>query len=164
MPRVRGTRGGRRESILHTSSALTEALMKRMTLTSLLALTLLSACSSLPQREAGAELARYTPYLGAPVPQFNMYTRYDGWSTVDNNHVVIRTNVDEAYLLTVAPMCDQLPFAIRLGIQSRIRNTVASGFDSIRVGRQRCLITEIRPVNYKQMKTDLAAERKQQTG
>jgi hypothetical protein len=139
--------------------------MKLMPIFSLMALTLLSACAAGIARYEEAqknELARYTPYLGEPVSQFNMYTRWDGWSPVDDNHIIIRTNVNEAYLLTVAPVCPELPFATtRIALKQRFPNTVASGFDAVLVGRDTCRITEIRPVNYKQMRADLAEERKQ---
>jgi hypothetical protein len=36
---------------------------------------------------------------------------------------------------------------------------VASGFDSIRVGRDVCRISEIRPVDYRKLKEDMRAER-----
>jgi hypothetical protein len=132
------------------------------TFLSLLALTFLSACASIPRNDdAEKAIDRYTPYLGQPVAQFNMYTRFDSWSPVDNDHVVIHTNVNEAYLLTLAPGCFDLPFATGIGVTSKFPHTVASGFDSIRVGRQSCRITEIRPVNDKQMRADLKAEKAQ---
>lgn len=138
--------------------------MKTMTFSSLLVMALLTACSSIPRNDdvQSKELARYTPYLGEPVPQFNSYTRFDSWSSVDDHHVLIHTNINEAFLLTIAPACIDLPFATRLGVTSRFPHTVSSGFDSIRVGRESCRITEIRPVNYKQMQADLREQRKQQ--
>jgi hypothetical protein len=135
--------------------------MKIMTAFSLLALTLLAACSNNPRREEANEvLSRYSAYTGEPVTQFNMYSRFDSWSAVDNDHVLIHTNANESYLLTVAPACTELPFATSIGLTSRFPNTVQSGFDSLRVGRDLCRILEIRPVNYKQMKADLAAAKK----
>jgi hypothetical protein len=134
--------------------------MKIATFLSLLALTLLSACASIPRNDDGEKaIDRYTPYLGQPVSQFNTYTRFDSWTAVDNDHVVIHTNVNQAYLLTLAPGCFDLPFATTLGVTSKFPHAVQSGFDSIRVGRQSCRITEIRPVNAKQMRADLKAER-----
>jgi hypothetical protein len=134
--------------------------MKITTLMSLLALALLTACASIPRNDDGEKaIDRYTPYLGERVSQFNTYTRFDSWSSVDNDHVVIHTNVNEAYLLTVAPGCFDLPFATSLGVTSKFPHAVQSGFDSIRVGRQSCRITEIRPINDKQMRADLKAEK-----
>lgn len=126
----------------------------------LLAAGLLVACSGIPRKDAEkADLARYTAYAGEPVSDFRMYTRYDGWTPIDNHHLVIHTNVNESYLLTVAEPCIDLPFATTLAIKSRFPHTVSSGFDSIRVGRDTCRITEIRPLDYKRMKADLAREK-----
>ncbi len=132
----------------------------------LLLVALLTACSGMSRHDDGIagsgseKLARYQPYLGEPVSQFNTYSRFDGWSDVDNDHVVVHANVNESYLLTVAPTCFNLPFALtRIGVVSRVPNTVSSGFDSIQVGRETCRILEIRPVNYKKMQADLRAQK-----
>ena len=53
-----------------------------------------------------------------------------------------------------------ISFATHVGVTSKFPHTVQSGFDSIRVGRQSCRITDIRTVNYKQMRADLKAEKK----
>jgi hypothetical protein len=132
--------------------------------TTLLALALLGACSGIPRQEEGAALAKFTPYAGEPVSQFSSFTRFDGWTLVDRDHVLIHTNVNETYLIRVVPACHELPFATRLGVTSRFPNVVSSGFDALRVGRETCRILEIRPVNYKQMKADLAAEKKAARG
>ena len=47
------------------------------------------------------------------------------------------------------------------GVRTRFPHTIASGFDSIRVGRENCRILEIRPLNYKQMQADLSAAKKE---
>jgi hypothetical protein len=144
--------------------------LKTTTLLSLLALTMLSACASIPRHEDGdftgqqKAIDRYTPYLGERVSQFNMYTRFDSWTPVDNDHVVVHTNVNEAYLLTLAPGCFDLPFANSIGVTSKFPHTVQSGFDSIRVGRQSCRISDIQPLNYKQMRADLKAEKERARG
>jgi hypothetical protein len=134
--------------------------MKLMTVSSLLALSLLAACTTSTQREMAREvLSNYSSYTGEPVSQFSMHTRFDGWTAVDNEHVLVHTNVNETYLLEVAPTCFDLPFTNTLGVTSKFPNTVQSGFDSIRVGRDTCRILQIRPVNWKQMKQDLAEAR-----
>jgi hypothetical protein len=134
--------------------------MKLMTVSSLLALSLLAACTTSSQREMTREvLSNYSSYTGEPVSQFSMHTRFDGWTAVDNEHVLVHTNVNETYLLQVAPTCFDLPFTNTLGVTSKFPNTVQSGFHSIRVGRDTCRILQIRPVNWKQMKQDLAEAR-----
>jgi hypothetical protein len=138
-----------------------QSLMKFITAALLLTVTALSACSGIPRRESDAEmLARYNSYAGDRITEFRTYSSFDSWTPIDDHHVVVQTNLNEAYLLTVFEPCTNLPFATRLAITSRFPNTVSSGFDSIRAGRQTCRISEIRPVNYRQMRADLAEERK----
>jgi hypothetical protein len=131
----------------------------------LLATAVLSACSGIPRRESDREtLARYQSYAGDPVTEFRTFGSFNSWTPIDDHHVVIQTNINEAYLVKVFEPCIDLPFATRIGVTSRFPNTVQSGFDSIRVGRQSCRISEIRPVNYRQMRADFAAERKASKG
>jgi hypothetical protein len=140
--------------------------MKAMIVVSLCAMTLLAACTSTrdfeqKQKEA---FARYQPYLGETVSQYNRYTHDDGWVPVDNEHVVVTTNVNDAYMLTVAPPCINLPFAnVAIGVTERFPNVVSSGFDSIRVRGESCRILKIQKVDYKRMQADLAAEKKART-
>ena len=125
----------------------------------LLTAAVLTACSGIPRRESDQKmLARYTSYAGEPVTEFRTYSAYDSWSPIDDHHVLIQTNVNEAYLITVFGPCTNLPFASHLAVTSRFPNTVSTGFDSIRVDRQTCRISEIRPVDYRQMRADMAEE------
>ena len=71
------------------------------------------------------------------------------------NQVVVWTQINDAYLITVWDSCQDLNFAPRIGIKS-IGNTV-SRLDSIRVGRDRCPIQEIQPIDVKRYKADRAA-------
>lgn len=137
--------------------------MKFATLATLLAVTALAtltACSGMPRESDAQALARYTSYAGDRVNEFRTYGAFNSWTPVDNHHVVIHTNVNEAYLVTVFEPCIDLPFATRLGVTSRFPNSVQAGFDLLRVGRDRCRISEIRTLNYKQMRADLSAEKK----
>jgi Family of unknown function (DUF6491) len=135
--------------------------MKVFTAALLLTVATLSACSGIPRRESDAQmLARIQQYTSAPVSDFRVFGAFNSWTPIDNHHVLVQTNINEAYLISVFEPCTNLPFATRLAITSRFPNQVQSGFDSIRVGRERCRISEIRPVNYKQMRADLAEERK----
>jgi hypothetical protein len=133
---------------------------KVATLLAVTALSTLSACSGIPRETDAQALQRYTSYAGDRVNEFRTFGAFNSWTPVDNHHVVIQTNVNEAYLVTVFEPCINLPFATRLGVTSRFPNSVQAGFDSLRVGRDRCRISEIRTLNYKQMRADLAAEKK----
>jgi len=135
--------------------------MKFTTAALLFVVLALSACSGIPRRESDAQLlARYNSYAGERVSDFHTFGTFNSWSPVDNHHLLIETNVNEAYLITVFEPCTNLPFATRLAVTSRFPHIVSSGFDSIRVDHESCHISEIRPVNYRQMRADLAAEKK----
>jgi hypothetical protein len=135
--------------------------MKFATAALLLTLTALTACSGIPRRESDAEtLARIQSYAGDPVSDFRTYSSFNSWTPIDDHHVLIQTNINEAYLLTTFEPCMNLPFATHIALTSRFPHVVSKGFDSIRVGRERCHISDIRPVNYRQMRADLTAERK----
>jgi hypothetical protein len=127
----------------------------------LLATAALAACSGIPRHESDQQtLARIQQYAGDPVSEFRTFTSFNSWSPIDDHHVLVQTNVNEAYLIKVFEPCTNLPFATRLAITSRFPNQVQSGFDSVRVGRQSCRISEIRPVNYRQLRADRAEERR----
>jgi hypothetical protein len=140
--------------------------MRAMTIVSasvVFVVTLLTGCASALQAEQAqkAKFARYQPYLGETVSQYSRYTHNDGWVEVDREHVIVTTNVSDAYMLTVAPPCTNLEFAgVAIGVTERFPNVVSSGFDSIRVRGERCLILKIQKIDYKRMQADLAAEKK----
>ncbi|MEJ1965175.1 MAG: DUF6491 family protein [Gammaproteobacteria bacterium] len=137
--------------------------MKFMTLSALMALCLLTACASAAryEQQQKEKLARYQKYSGEPISEITSYTHDNGWTPVDNEHVVVHVNVNQSYLFTLAPPCNDLQFAnVFIGIKTRFPHVVSSGFDSVRAGRYTCRILEIRPMNYKKMQADLAAEKK----
>jgi hypothetical protein len=139
--------------------------MKAMTIVSLLAVTMLTACASarMAEQKQKENLARYQPYIGETVSQYTRYTHNEGWTPVDNEHVIVTSNVSDAYMLTVAPPCINLPFAgVAIGVTERFPNIVSSGFDSIRVRGESCRILKIQKVDYKRMQAELAAEKKAQ--
>jgi hypothetical protein len=124
----------------------------------LLPLTLLIGCSSNAKRETSdQQLATYMQYAGPPVDRFTYLGHIDGWTPIDNHHLLIRTGVRDAYLVTVAEPCIDLPFAMTIGLTST-SHTVYRGFDSVLVGRERCTITEIRPIDYRKMREGMKKE------
>ena len=119
-----------------------------------LATLIVSACAGIPKRTSDQEdLARYLQYAGEPVSSISYLGRYDGWRALGRDNLVIFTAPNEAYLLTIAGPCNDLPFANRIAIDAR-GPTLSRG-DAVILGRgQRCLITELRPVDYRKMKQD----------
>jgi hypothetical protein len=101
----------------------------------------------------------YTDYAGEPVKSFYM-SNFDGWSAVSKDQVVVWAGMNKAYLLTIAGYCPDLQFANTIAVTSTA-NTVDK-FEKVLVGRDKCLIREIRPIDVKQMKSDRKLIREQQ--
>lgn len=119
------------------------------------AVAALTACSGIPLKERqDAQRSRYESYAGAPVDSFTWLGRYDSWQSIGTNEVVVWTTPFQAYLIKVAPPCDNLQFANRIGLTSTA-STVSARLDFVKVGRWRCPIQEIRPVNYQRMRQDM---------
>jgi hypothetical protein len=78
---------------------------------------------------------------------------YDGgWSAVSKDQVVVWSGINEAYLIKVSGYCPDLQFANAIGVTNTAGRV--DKFEKILVGKDKCLIDEIRPVDTKQMKAD----------
>lgn len=116
---------------------------------------LLSGCASGIDRMNGeTPLERYSNYAGTPVERFTAFD-INGWTALSRNRLVLWTGVNEAWLVTVWDSCRDLEFADRIRV-SRTGSSVTR-FDKIIVGGDRCPISEIRPVDVRQMRADRAA-------
>ncbi len=125
--------------------------MKAM-FTGLLAVAALAGCATGPKLS-------YAEYAGEPVKSFYM-NDFDGWSAVSKDQLVVHAGLNKSYLLTVNGYCPDLQFANTIAVTSTA-NTV-DRFEKVIVGRDRCLIGEIRPIDMKQMKADRMLIRDQQ--
>jgi hypothetical protein len=121
----------------------------------LVAAAILAACSGIPlkQRES-AERDRFEAYAGKPVDHFTWLTHYEGWEPISKNQLVVWTDIDQAYLLTVFQPCTDLMFARRIGLSSTA-DTVYAHFDSVSAEGWRCIIDTIQPVDYRRMEQDM---------
>lgn len=118
---------------------------------------LLAACASGLDRMGGEDPSRqYIDYAGEPIERFNSF-RIQGWTPVSRTQLVLWTGVNEAYLLTVWDTCPDLMFATRIGVTSTTSSV--SRFEKVLVGRDRCPIRGIQPIDVKQMKEDRRLER-----
>jgi len=135
--------------------------MKIATLTTtIVTAVLLAGCASTLSKLNGPQLD-YTDYAGEPVKSFYLGTgSADGWHAVSKDQLVVWSGINKAYLLTVEGYCPDLEFANTIALTS-MGNTVDK-FDKVIVGRDRCFIREIRPVDVKQMKADRKVMRDQQ--
>jgi Family of unknown function (DUF6491) len=123
----------------------------------LVAAALLASCSGIPlkQRDA-AERARYEAYAGKPVDHFTWLTSYDGWEPISPNQLVVWTDINTAYLITVFHPCTDLMFAHRITLKPTA-DTIYAHLDSVHVEGWNCIISTIQPVDYLRMEHDLRA-------
>jgi len=112
---------------------------------------LLAGCATGPKLD-------YTDYAGEPVKSFYM-ANFDGWSVVSKDQVVIWSGMNKAYLLTLTGYCPDLQHVNAIAVTST-GNTV-DRFEKVIVGKDRCFINEIRPLDTKQMKEDRKLMREQ---
>ncbi len=135
------------------------SIASRLTAVSLLAVAvLLTGCASTLAKMNGPRL-NYSEYAGEPVKSFYM-ANFDGWSVVSKDQLVVWSGLNKAYLLTITGYCPDLQFANAIAVTST-GNTV-DRFEKVIVGRDRCLINEIRPIDVKQMKADRKILREEQ--
>lgn len=132
--------------------------MKIATLTTLIAATALAGCASTLAKMKGPQLD-YTDYAGEPVKSFYLGNQ-DGWHAVSKDQLVVWSGLNKAYLLTVEGYCPDLEFANTIALTST--GHTVDKFDKVIVGRDRCFIREIRPVDVKQMKEDRKVMRDQE--
>ena len=112
---------------------------------------LLAGCATGPKLD-------YTDYAGEPVKSFYM-TNFDGWTVISKDQVVIWSGMNKAYLLTLTGYCPDLQHVNAIAVTST-GNTV-DRFEKVIVGKDRCFINEIRPLDTKQMKEDRKLMREQ---
>jgi hypothetical protein len=128
----------------------------------LVAAVLAAGCSGIPRSQRDQEqLDRYLRYAGEPVDHITYLGHYDGWQSVSQYQLVVWTTINDAYLITVRPPCEDLQFAQRIAI-TQTGSTISSRFDSVLVKHWRCQISEMRPIDYLRLKQDARAEKAQQ--
>lgn len=114
-----------------------------------------AACTGIPRRDRDREaLEQYLKYAGPPVDRITYLGRYDNWQAVGQYQLVLWAGINDAYLVTVSPPCENLLFANRIGV-TQTANTIYARFDAVLVRHWRCQITEIRPINYSKLRQDL---------
>jgi len=129
--------------------------IERLLGAALLAATLtLASCSGIPlaQRQT-ARLHRYEAYAGAPVREFTWNTGYKSWSPLAPDKLLVWTDLDQPYLVTVYHPCTDLMFARHIGITSTV-NTVQARFDFVTADGWRCMISTIQPIDYRRLQRD----------
>ena len=133
--------------------------MKTSLVAILLSVALLAGCAATLKKLSEPKLS-YTEYAGEPVKSFYMRNLDGGWSPVSRDQLVVWSGINEAYLIKVAGYCPDLMFAQAIGVTNSA-GTVDK-FEKVLVGRDKCFIEEIRPIDTKQMKADRKLMKEQQ--
>jgi hypothetical protein len=128
--------------------------MKRLILL-MLAASLAVGCAAGLRRNTADEAAAYLDYAGDPVRSFTSF-RLQSWQPLSRNQLILWAGVNEAYLVTVWDSCRDLEFAQSIRVSST--GSQISTFDHVIVGRDRCPISQIRPIDVRQMKADRKAD------
>lgn len=124
-------------------------------------LALVAAAALLAGCAAGTSVSRsqsafdkYEPYVGEPIRGFTAF-RIDSWQSVDRDHLILWTGINDAWLIKVSGACPDLMFADRIRVTST--GSQISTFDKVIVRGDTCLIDTIKPIDVRQMKADRAA-------
>jgi Family of unknown function (DUF6491) len=120
----------------------------------LLAAALLGACSAPARRDAPKAPEAYLQYAGAPIQRFSYRDSDYRWQSASADRLVVLV-ANDAYVLRVSAPCAQLQFALDIRLSTATRGTV-SRYDYVRFDDQKCLIDEIRQVDYRRMQQDAA--------
>lgn len=120
-----------------------------------LAAVLTSACAATGEslkRSSGEQLlSKYEPYVGEPVDRFTAF-RYDSWQPISRTQLVLRTTINDAYLLTLLGSCPDLPYVDTVRVSST--GSTVSTFDNVIVRGIRCPIQKIQPIDVERMRED----------
>ncbi|HEX8784022.1 MAG TPA: DUF6491 family protein [Steroidobacteraceae bacterium] len=120
----------------------------------LLSLLLVTACAGQPTMTSAERLELYRAHAGEPVSGFQFTGRLWGWRSLGDSAVAVWPRSNQAYLLELAGRCQDLAFAMSIGLTSST-GRVSSGFDRVIVhlpsnrspNRVGCTIRTIRPIN-----------------
>jgi hypothetical protein len=114
-----------------------------------MAAALLAACGTTARRDSQASPEAYLQYARPPILRFSYRDSDYRWQSASTDRLVMLV-ANDAYVLRVSPPCAQLQFALDIRLSTAIRGTV-SRYDYVRFDDQKCLIDEIRQVDYRRM-------------
>ncbi len=125
--------------------------MKRILGIALMAFVATACASGLQRSKDEGPLSRYDGYIGQPIRGFTAMNT-QSWTPVSRDQLIIWTSMNDAWLIKVAGSCPDLQFSNSVRVTSSVSEITK--FDSVLVGRDRCPIQEIRPIDIRQWKAD----------
>jgi len=127
--------------------------MKRLIATIVLGVSLV-ACASTGRLTSEQKLALYRAHAGAPQNDMQFFGSLNGWTALGDTALAVWTRPSQAYLLELSGPCQDLDYAVAIGLTSRM-NRVSARFDKVLVRdptggpRLPCFISTIRPLDVK---------------
>ena len=136
-------------------SNISRIVSSRCALPAVLAMALaLAGCASMPSEPDSVTLARYQAFAGEPIPSIP-YPTSSGFTTIDDEHVLLTVRPTEAYLMKLAGPCLTFDRNSPSLIVTSSLGRIQARFDRVGVLSQpgiACIIQEIRPVDLKAMR------------
>lgn len=113
----------------------------------------IAACTTtggLKRSTTAVQRARFEKFAGPPLTSFTYLGHYYAWTPLGAHQLVLWTTPEDAYLITVQPPCVGLDFTFGIRM-SAFAHTVTRRIDAVMFKDQRCLIAQIRRINYRAM-------------
>jgi len=120
----------------------------------LMVLLLVTACAQQPRMTPSERLEHYRANAGDPVSSFQFTGNLWGWRSLGDSALAVWPRSNQGYLVELAGRCQDLAFAMSIGLTSSV-GRVSAGFDRVIVrlpanrspNRVGCRIRTIRPIN-----------------
>lgn len=120
---------------------------------------LLTSCASAPvARQDAAERASYLAHAGKPIARFTWVSSYRRTSAISADQVVVWTDLNRAYLVTVSHPCANLWLAHTIGL-TQTGDSVYAHVNLVKADGWTCGIRSIQPIDYGAVEHDLSAQR-----
>ena len=128
------------------------------------AAALLASCASTHDaHHDAAERASFMAHAGQPVDRFMWTTSYRRLTPISADQLVVWTELNQAYLVTVSHPCANLWFARSVGL-THTGDSVYAHLNTVKADGWTCSIKTIQPVDYRSMRQDQQAERPSRSG
>ena len=111
------------------------------------AAALVVSCANTPlARQDAAERASYMAHAGQPVERFTWVTSYRRETPISSDQVLVWTNLNQAYLVTVLHPCADLWFANHIAF-TQTGDSVYARLNLVKADGWTCGIKTIQPIN-----------------
>lgn len=127
----------------------------KTTLSLLIVFILLNACTS-TQKNISDRFDIYNTYISQNnlISKSEIYSfKFQGWSSLDNYHLILTSSHRKIYLITLRNYCNDLTFKPQIYFDQAVDSRLSSHFDSVIVSTDlsiKCAIKSIHLINKKQ--------------